>query len=92
MPSWLGEHGPFGALNLAMGYMTGKDGKQSCPHCKGDGCWHCNNKGYTVRCPACGCDGQNIQKNGNDFHCLGCGTLFRSSGEIVDHEEVDESP
>jgi len=63
--------------------MRTKDGYQVCPRCSGAGCWHCQRKGYTVRCPRCGDVDSQVDDSPN-FKCLVCDTKYSKSGQIVE--------
>jgi len=64
--------------------MRLKDGKQECSRCHGEGCWHCERKGYVVLCPNCACI-EYIEplSEAGGFHCRACDSKFQEDGNPI---------
>ena len=72
------------------GFMRSKDGESACADCQGEGCHKCQRTGKIKRCPSCGAQGESITKDGNDFTCMHCNSVFDSAGNVS--EIIEEVP
>ncbi len=69
-----------------MSYMRLKNGFNVCSRCSGKGCHHCGRRGYIVLCPVCAqAEPEFIQREGDDYKCLGCEAKFTRQGRVVDN-------
>ena len=61
--------------------MRLKDGFQTCPNCKGDGCYWCGKSGHRVQCPTCNnSEIDSFTENNHLYTCIMCKTTFDKSG------------
>jgi hypothetical protein len=72
--------------------MRSTGGQTQCDRCTGEGCYHCQRRGYNVQCPGCSNDAPElIGKNENEFRCSICGTVFGKDGTVERIDEIGKS-